>query len=77
MVVAKRQRLRKARENGTKDNWWTGVRTSGETNTPPSWLARFASSRLKEGRRQICKRRKPRQIEASLFGSARPHTLRV
>ena len=36
------ERLRKARENGTKDNWWTGVRTSGETNTPPSWLARFA-----------------------------------
>ena len=42
MVVAKRQRLRKACENGTKDYRWTGVRTSGETNMPPSWLARFA-----------------------------------
>ena len=39
MQMAKRQRQRKARENGMKDNLWTGVRISGETNMPPSWLA--------------------------------------
>ena len=42
MVVAKRQRKGKARENGTKENPRTGVRISGETNTPASWLAQFA-----------------------------------
>ena len=31
----KRQRKGKAHENGTKENSWTGVRTSGETNSPP------------------------------------------
>ena len=46
MLVAKRQRKRKACKNGTKENPWTGVRTSGETNTPPSWLAQFAQGRL-------------------------------
>ena len=39
MTVAKRQRKGKAHENGTKENPQTRVRTSGETNTPPSWLA--------------------------------------
>ena len=34
MAVAKRQRKGKALENGTKENPGTGVRTSGETNTP-------------------------------------------
>jgi len=42
MVMAKRQRKRKTCENGTKEDMWTGVRTSGETNTPLSWLAQFA-----------------------------------
>ena len=42
MAVAKRQRKRKALENGKKENPWTEVRTSGETNTPLSWLAQFA-----------------------------------
>ena len=42
MVVAKRQRKGKAQENGTKENPQTEVRTSGEANTPPSWLAQFA-----------------------------------
>ena len=41
MAVAKRQRKGKASENGTIENPWTRVRTSGETNTPPSWLAQF------------------------------------
>ena len=40
-MVAKRQRKGKALENGTKENPWTGVRTSDETNTPPSWLAQL------------------------------------
>ena len=42
MAVAKRQREGKALENGTKENPGTGVRTSGETNTPPSWLGQSA-----------------------------------
>ena len=42
MVVAKRQRKGKGHENGTKENLQTGVRTSGETNAPPSWLDQFA-----------------------------------
>jgi len=42
MAVAERQRKRKACENGTKENPWTEVRTLGETNMPPSWLAQFA-----------------------------------
>ena len=33
MVVAKRQRNGKAHKNGTKENPWTRVRNSGETNT--------------------------------------------
>ena len=39
MAVAKRQRKEKAHENGTKGYLQTRVRTSGETNTPPAWLA--------------------------------------
>ena len=42
MAVVKRQRKGKARKNGTKENPQTSVRSSGETNTPPSWLAQFA-----------------------------------
>ena len=46
MVVTKRQRKEKKKttehKNGTKENPRTGVRTSGETKTPPSWLAKFS-----------------------------------
>ena len=77
MVVAKRQRNGKAHKNGTKENPWTRVRTSGETNTAPSWLAQFAYGRLKVGRRQTYKSRGSRWIEASPLGSAHPHTLRM
>ena len=35
MVVAKRQRKGKAHENRTEEGPRTGVRTSGETNSPP------------------------------------------
>ena len=33
MAVDKRRRKGKALDNGTKENPWTRVRTSGETNT--------------------------------------------
>ena len=42
MAVTKRQRRGKGHENGAKENLWTGVRTSGEINMAPSWLAQFA-----------------------------------
>ena len=42
MVVTKRQRKGKGHENGKKENLQIRVRTSGETNTPASWLAQFA-----------------------------------
>ena len=42
MAEVKRQRKRKARENGTQENLGTRVRTSGETNLPASWLVHFA-----------------------------------
>ena len=35
MAVAKRQRKEKAHENRTKEVLRTGVRTLGETNSPP------------------------------------------
>ena len=34
MVVAKRRRKGKACKNGTKENLWTGMRTSGEKTHP-------------------------------------------
>ena len=37
MAVAKRQRKGKAHENGTKENPKMGMRTSGETNSPPGY----------------------------------------
>ena len=49
MVVAITQRRRKACKNEAKQNPWTGVRISDETNTPPSWLAQFVQGRLKAG----------------------------
>ena len=42
MAVAKRQRKEKVCKSGTEGNPWRGVRTSGERNTPPYWLAQFA-----------------------------------
>ena len=49
MAVVKRQRKGKALENGTKETPGTGVRTSGETNTPASWLGQFAQGSLVGG----------------------------
>ena len=57
----------KTHENGIKEDPWTGVITSCETKTSPSWPAQFASG---SGRRQTYKRREPRQIEASPLGLA-------
>ena len=37
MAVAKRQRKGKAHENGTKEKPKVGMRTSGETNSPPGY----------------------------------------
>ena len=42
MAVAKRQRKEKVLKSGTEGNPWRGMRTSGEINTAPSWLAQFA-----------------------------------
>ena len=74
-MVAKRQRKGKDLENRTKENPWTGVRTSDETNTPPSWLAQLHRAGS-AGRKQMNKWRKPR-IEASPLGSAHPHALKM
>ena len=41
-----KDKRKNACENRTKENRWTGVRTSGETKTAPSWLAQFAEGRL-------------------------------
>ena len=68
MVVAKRQRKRKAHKNGTKQNPRTGVRTSGETNLHRPNLHRQAQGG--EERRQMYKRR-PR------WTGACPHASRV
>ena len=46
-----------------KENPWTGVKSLGETNTPPSWLAQFAQVRL----RWETEKRKPR-LRALLYG---------
>ena len=64
----------KGRKNGTKGNLRTRMRTSGETNTPPSWLPLFTYSRLRVGgRRHMHKRWKARKVEASPLGLAHPH----
>jgi len=42
MVMAKRQRKGKACENGTKENLWNGVITSGKINTGHSRLSQLA-----------------------------------
>ena len=68
MVVAKRQKREKSAKNGRKENLWTEVRTSGKTNMGPSKLSQLAQGRLKAGRRQMYKRRKPSRIEASPLG---------
>ena len=72
MVVAKRQRKVKAWENGRKENRRTRVRTLGEANMPPSWLAHFAQGGLSREETKSMKR-KLRQIEASPLRSAGPH----
>ena len=56
MAVAKRQGKGKSCENGTKENPWTRVRNSGETNTSPSWLAQFAKGRLSREETKCMKR---------------------
>ena len=76
-VVAKRQRKVKVCKNRTKENAQNRVKTSGETNIPPSWPAQFAQGRLKVGRRQINKRRKPRWIEVPPLEAACTYNSRM
>ena len=71
MALAKRQRG-KNHENGTKENPRARVRTSGETNTPPSWLAQFVGQ-AQLGGDKTYKKRKSRRTETSHLGSAHPH----
>ena len=43
----------KTHENGIKEDPWTGVITSCETKTSPSWPAQFASGSREEGDKHI------------------------
>ena len=72
MVVAKRQRKRKAQENGTKENPRTEVRTSGEANTPPSWLAQFAQGKLSREETKLIKGGSQDRLRPLLWGWPTP-----
>ena len=77
MVVAKRQRKGKTHKNGTKENPWTSVRTSGETKHATFLASPIFTGQAQWGSRQTYKKRKPRWIEASPLGSAHPYASRV
>ena len=68
---------KKALKNVTKENPWTGLRTSGETNTPHFLGSPIYIGQAQQGGDKTYKRRKPRQIEASPLGLAHPHASRV
>ena len=74
MTVTKRQRKEKTRENGTKENLRTGVRTSGETkcSTGQPNLHRAGSG----GGEKTYKKDEPR-LSLSPLGLAHPHTSRM
>ena len=72
-MVAKRQRKGKACKNGTKENPQTSVRTSGETNMPPSWLAQFVQGRISGEETKRIKR----GSQDSPLGSVHSHSWRV
>ena len=63
-------------ENRTKEGLRTGVRTSGKTNSPPSWpnLHRAGSGR---GEKHIKRRAKIGLGASLLLGSAHPHIWRM
>ena len=76
MVVAKRQRKEKALKNGTKENhrtpeWEPQVKQTVLLASP------IYTGQAQDRRRQMNKRRKPRQTEESPLGSAWPQTLKV
>ena len=77
MVVAKRQRKGKTHKNGTKENPWTSVRTSGETKHATFLASPICIGQAQWGGDKTYKKRKPRSIEAFPLGSACPHALRV
>ena len=72
--MAKRQRKEKAHKNRTKVRLRTGVRTSGETNSPPG-LPNLHRAGSGEENKHI-KRRAIIELLSS-FGSAHPHALRM
>ena len=77
MMVAKRQRKGKVHKNGTKENPWTRVRTSGETKHATFLASPICIGQAQGGGDKTYKKRKPRQIEASPLGLAHTHASRV
>ena len=53
------------------------MRTSGETDTLPSWLALMSIGQAQRGEDQTYKKRGLRQIESSPSGLAYSHASRV
>ena len=77
MMVAKRQRKGKVHKNGTKENPWTRVRTSGETKHATFLASPICIGQAQGGGDKMYKKRKPRWMEALPLGSACPHASRV
>ena len=81
MVVTKRQRKGKACENGTKENPRTGVRTSGERNSPPGQPNLYRAGSGGRRKNDIKRKGDKIELEASLlftfFELACPHASRM
>ena len=78
MAVAKRDKEREEpRKREQRKSLRTRVRTSGETNTTPSWLALICIGQAQKGEDKTYKKREPRQVGASPLGSVHPHTSKV
>ena len=60
MMVAKRQRKGKVHKNGTKENPWTRVRTSGETKHATFLASPICIGQAQGGGDKTYKKRKPR-----------------
>ena len=68
MAVTKRQREKSVKREQKKN-----LRTSGETNTPSSWLALICIGQAQQGEDKRYKKREPRQVGASPLGLAPSH----
>ena len=55
----------------------TRVRTSGETNMPPSWLALICIGQAQRGGDKMYKQRDPSRAEIAPLGLAYPRALTV